>query len=235
MLNAYLTFLLISSVLVYCHYKGVYEFAGKHQISVGRFYPLWYAQNAVLIGVLSALYLFVTVVALERFKIPSPSMLPNFAISQQILANKFAFTVQNPITRTPIKITGRPKRGEVIITRMPLAPDVTFIKRVWGLPGDSVGLTQDALIINDEVFAFTFVDVKEYEYQDKLYVVDELKLRVEGHDYLFYRDRSKPFNEQAIITVPENQYFVLGDNLDHSSDSRTFGFIHQHNLLAALL
>ena len=235
MLNTYLACLALFAILVLLHHYAVALPCKRRGLACSRFYPNWFAQSAGLIASVSLGYLLIIVFVLERLVIPSPSMMPNFPVSKQILATKTAYTVQHPFVDESIKTLGSPTYGEVIVTRMPHAPEVKFLKRVWALPGDQIAVTEQGLTINEHFYPFSFITQEAYEYRESVIQVNKLSITMNGNEYWFYRDVSQPFKSWDTSTVPENMFFVLGDNLDYSADSRTFGYIHQDNLLAALL
>jgi signal peptidase I len=157
--------------------------------------------EAAAIAILLALFIRTFVV--QAFKIPSGSMEPTLLIGDHILVNKFLYGVKIPFTRKTLIPVSDPKREDVIVFIYPVDTSKDFIKRVIALPGEKLE------IIDSRVY----IDGKPY-----------------GDKYGRYtepvgRNPSGSHQDFGPITVPESQYFVMGDNRDHSYDSRFWGFV----------
>lgn len=166
----------------------------------------------------------------EPFRIPSGSMLPTLHIGDFILVNKFSYGVRLPVLNSKVLSTGEPERGDVVVFRYPKNPQVDYIKRVIGLPGDKVGYFNKTVYINGNAIA---QDVKEKNINLLSLVPARNELRFEqlgevGHDILVDPDR-RLIEGEAV--VPEGEYFVMGDNRDNSNDSRFWGTVPEGNLV----
>lgn len=167
----------------------------------------------------------------EPFRIPSGSMIPTLLVGDYILVNKFAYGVRLPVVHTKILDTGSPKRGEVAVFRFPNDPSLDYIKRIVGVPGDTVAYRDKRLFINGEA-----VEVSGGE----PYVSPETDAVVAGatryeetlgeatHDILVF---DQGFAADGVAEVPEGHYFVMGDNRDRSNDSRFWGVVPEENLV----
>lgn len=169
----------------------------------------------------------------EPFKIPSGSMIPTLLIGDFIVVNKFAYGLRLPVLNTKFLDLGEPKRGDVVVFRYPQDPSVNFIKRVIGLPGDSVTYRDKRLFINGEPVeyagsaAYLSGDVKcSTPRSDAVRHREDLGLK--RHDILIH-EAIRGRNGQWM--VPEGQYFMMGDNRDRSNDSREWGFVPEENLV----
>lgn len=158
--------------------------------------------EAAAIAVLLALFIRTFVV--QAFKIPSGSMEPTLLVGDHILVNKFMYGIKIPLIRkTLIPISG-PDRNDVIVFIYPLDKSKDFIKRVIGLPGDIIEIIDQRIYINGNL------------HQDR---------------HGFYSDRgnssarSRVKNRFGPVTVPGDHLFVMGDNRNHSYDSRFWGFV----------
>ncbi|MQA31084.1 MAG: signal peptidase I [Luteitalea sp.] len=164
--------------------------------------------ESIVIAVILALFIRTFVV--QAFKIPTGSMENNLLIGDHLLVNKFVFGPSaSAIERTLLPI-GAIERGDVVVFKYPEEPDRDFIKRVIGLPGDTVELRAKKVHINgtplDEPYVH-FIDAPRSD--SDVYEVTSFDVR----------ERYGP------VTVPANQYFVMGDNRDNSQDSRYWGFL----------
>ena len=137
-----------------------------------------------------AIFLFLYLLVVQPHKIKGASMEPNFPDGEFLLTDKISYRL------------GKPQRGDVIVFKAPESEGDEFIKRVIGLPGDSVSIQNNTVFINNK-------QLDEILYLDKAIVIS-------GGVFL---------REGATVTVPENEYFVLGDNRPRSSDSRAWGFV----------
>jgi signal peptidase I len=157
--------------------------------------------EAAAIAVLLALFIRTFVV--QAFKIPSGSMEPTLLIGDHILVNKFLYGVKIPFTRKTVVPISEPRRDDVVVFIYPVDTSKDFIKRVIGLPGDTLEIRDSKIYINGNL------------YDDK---------------YGRYVDGAGKGNPSGGFhygptTVPEHHLFVMGDNRDHSYDSRFWGFV----------
>lgn len=176
----------------------------------------------------------------EPFKIPSGSMIPTLLIGDFILVNKFSYGFKVPFSdmfTDPIYVTGpeNPKRGDVIVFKYPDRPELNFIKRVVGLPGDTVEMIDKKVYVNDEL-----IETEEFEGSKIMEDMDEkykrfnfkfLKTKTGDHTHTTIVDEDNAAHaHMQRIKVPENKFFVMGDNRDFSADSRSWGFVPHENI-----
>lgn len=156
-----------------------------------------YAQ-AIILAVLLAL--FVRSFLVQAFHIPSGSMIPTFLEGDRVLVEKFAYGVRNPVTNGVWVETGRPARWDVVVFKAPKDPGKDFVKRVVGLPGETVALEGGRL----------FIDGRET-----------------ADPYAHYDNASVPMAARNFgpMRVKEGEYLMMGDNRDNSSDSRVWGTV----------
>jgi len=189
----------------------------------------------------SLLPVFVIVLGLrsflvEPFRIPSGSMMPTLLIGDFILVNKFSYGIRLPVVNLKIIEIGKPKRGDVIVFRYPKDPTTPYIKRVVGLPGDQIEYNQvtKMLYINGEQISQKIVG--RYVGVGSGSSMTGREQRVEDFEDIKHAILVNPPspNTHAIInqwTIPENEYFVLGDNRDNSKDSRFWGTVPEELLI----
>ena len=159
----------------------------------------------------------------EPFRIPSSSMMPTLLIGDFILVNKFAYGLRLPITNTKFLPIGEPKRGDVVVFRPPHHPDEDWIKRIVGLPGDTVAYRDNTVYINGQPLQYRKVGTytgkgRGADATGATLLTEELPGR--AHPVLERDDLPYFFQGEGEWTVPQGQYFVMGDNRDNSEDSR---------------
>lgn len=179
-----------------------------------RVFSLSHVLLIVLTVVLSLRFFVV-----EVWHIPSKSMMPTYNVGDSILLNKFAYGVHDPLFNKILYANdNKPKNGDVIIFRMPDAPGVNFIKRVIGTPGDRISYHNKQLIVTD-VSGTRINGINDHA------ITDLMATSVEQY---YFKQKGMTLNEWI---VPDNSYFVMGDNRDHSHDSRFWGFVPKRNLI----
>ncbi len=166
----------------------------------------------------------------EPFRIPSGSMLPTLEVGDFILVNKFSYGIKMPAFHHTLIETGRPERGDIAVFRYPKDPSQDFIKRVVGLPGDTLVYMDKQLFINGESIRQKDVGPYALELGGRDFVF-ERRLEELGeveHDILIGPPRR---GDSIRVEVPEGHYFVMGDNRDGSDDSRRWGFVPERALV----
>ena len=154
----------------------------------------------------------------EPFQIPAGSMKPTLEVGDFILVNKFAYGIRLPVLDTKVIEINDPQRGDVMVFRFPSDPQVNYIKRVVGLPGDRIRYSSSKkLYINDRLVSETLLGQEPGSlgsaelFTEKLGQVEHM-IRKEVSRY-----RLEPGREWV---VPQGHYFMMGDNRDNSNDSR---------------
>jgi len=169
---------------------------------------------------------------IEPFRIPSGSMYPTLQIGDFIAVNKFAYGVKLPVLQTTIIPVLDPERGDVVVFKYPNDPDVDYIKRVAGLPGDKITYVGRTLFINDKAVAQKFIGkydgTESSAIMNGASIVEETFPEGNVHQILLDMDKSSP--DMNTVVVPDGHYFMVGDNRDHSNDSRFWGFVPEKNL-----
>ncbi|VWD01697.1 signal peptidase [Burkholderia lata] len=207
--------------------------------------PWWLEYTASFFPVILAVFVVRSFVV-EPFKIPSGSMVPTLLVGDFILVNKFEYGLRLPVTNTKITQGSPLSRGDVVVFRYPKDESVDYIKRVIGLPGDTVAYQDKQLTINGQPVPETplpdFFDDERQNYAKQFEETIGNKKNailnnpavppfVMGvYDYP-YRDNCTYNSRGVICKVPPGHYFMMGDNRDNSADSRYWGFVPDQNIV----
>lgn len=177
----------------------------------------------------------------QPFSIPSGSMRPTLLVGDYLFVSKYAYGYSRfSMPFSPPLFSGRiwasqPQRGDVVVFRLPSNPDIDYIKRVVGLPGDRIQVRQGVLYINDEAVSRNFMgkidnsDITEVNYPVNVY-------RETMSNGVSYDTLDLAFIPQVddtkVFEVPQGHYFMMGDNRDNSDDSRLdVGYVPEENLI----
>lgn len=202
----------------------------RHETEAGR-KDLFRAIFLVLLAVIAVRSFFV-----EPFKIPSSSMVPTLYIGDRIFVSKFNYGFSVPFSKLQIVSWGGPKRGDVIVFLFPRDEGLHYIKRVVGVPGDKIEFRgHKEILINGQA-------VVQEKVLEPLLLEQLKKESASGGEYYwevlgkhkhlvrYTRQDNYELLRRPALTVPEGNYFVMGDNRDDSYDSRAWGFVPRENI-----
>lgn len=165
----------------------------------------------------------------EPFRIPSDSMMPTLLDGDFIFVSKFAYGLRVPVLNTRIVDLGSPQRGDVVVFRKPSDPSTNYIKRLIGLPGDTVEVREKRVYVNGTELPVEIDGFYEGQGHDQARIGTEHIGSLE-HRVLYWPGRD---SREGIFIVPLGHYFFMGDNRDNSQDSRYegVGFVPEGNLV----
>lgn len=169
----------------------------------------------------------------EPFVIPSGSMIPTLEVGDYILVNKYSYGLRLPVVGTKVLPVGEPERGDVMVF-FPPHQNNYFIKRVIGLPGDRIEYRNKQLHVNEQAVPIEVVG--QFPPERPQMLIAEEQLGEEPHR-LFINPRMSTEScqrqqpEPCTWEVPAGHYFMMGDNRDHSDDSRTWGMVPEGNIV----
>ncbi len=193
--------------------------------------------------------LLIRSVVAEPFRIPSGSMVPTLAIGDHILVTKYSYGLRWPITRIPMTELDAPDRGDVVVFIFPESSEgklshwldipfppfntLDYVKRVVGLPGETIEVKNNVIYIDgtiqerSHVAKYDFVDdrcrsIPTREFEENLDGVEHAVLNATRYGLRM--------GDYGPTTVPDGHVFVMGDNRDHSADSRVWGMVPLRNI-----
>lgn len=231
------------------------DLQGKNAGSVPLPVTVDYARSFLPVA---ALVLAIRAFIFEPFRIPSDSMMPTLLDGDFIVVNKFAYGLRLPVLNTKIVSIGEPQRGDVVVFRYPPDPAINYIKRLVGLPGDTVRIKDDQLIINGKpVPAFDIGRYNDGCYSNFRLMSETLGMHTHqtlscrtpdsigaqaspacnrhmDHSYACIEPEMSGATDRGDsdeFLVPAGKYMMIGDNRDNSEDSRWWGFVPEQNLV----
>lgn len=161
--------------------------------------------------------LFVTTYVVHPMTVPTPSMEPTILVGDRLLIDKFTYR-NSFIPGVPLAPAHRLQRGDIVVFKYPDEPEVLYVKRAIGLPGETLEIRNKEVHVNGEPLD------EPYKYHSDL---ENSKGENNPHffSFDFQRDNYGP------VTIPEGHYFMMGDNRDDSADSRYFGFLPEEYVI----
>ena len=224
-----------------------YNLSAKRAVGVAE--P-WWVEYAKSFFPVILLVFCIRSFLVEPFKIPSGSMIPTLQVGDFILVNKFTFGLRLPIINQKIVPLSDPQRGDVMVFHYPENPSVDYIKRVVGIPGDTIEYRNKQLFINgieqkqtaDGDYNYVESGLNFVHTERRIEELGEHKHRLlvnpdmpnvhlgaiadfKGRENCTYDDR------QVTCKVPAGNYFMMGDNRDNSRDSRYWGFVPDNQIV----
>lgn len=212
--------------------KQKYDTAPAKEETAGEFF------KTAILAVLLAL--FIRTFFFEPFNIPSGSMLPTLQIGDYLFVSKTSYGYSKysfPFGLADFKgrmMESPPKRGDVIVFKLPSDTRIDYIKRLIGLPGDRIQVKKGRLYINGTMIDREPVGMERVESPEGGHesIMQYIETLPGGVMHRIYEESdSEALDNTDEFVVPENHYFMMGDNRDNSQDSRVIGFIPEDNLV----
>lgn len=155
--------------------------------------------------------------------VPTESMAPALTEGSRIWVNRLAYGVRSPLTGNAWFAEQYPRRGEVVVFHYPREPRTVYVKRLIGLPGDHIQIDGDRIRLNDSL-------LNPDAGHDKFWQVS-----LDGNDFVLQDDPTIESDVSLDLVVPSGHFFAIGDNIDHSEDSRTWGFVAAPHLIGRVI
>jgi signal peptidase I len=210
-----------------------------------RMAPVWLEFPASFFPVIAIVFTLRSFVV-EPFKIPTGSMIPTLEVGDFILVNKFSYGLRLPVIHTKILDVGKPERGDVMVFRYPPDPSMDYIKRVIGLPGDKIVVSNKRVSVNG--VDLPLKKLPDYLHGQKADFSSQFSTELGRHKFRYLTDDYRPvtidpmlkfphfenclYNSTGVTcTVPPGHFFMMGDNRDNSLDSRFWGFVPEENIV----
>jgi signal peptidase I len=204
----------------------------------------WWIENSVSIFPVIGFVLVLRSFLYEPFQIPSGSMMPTLLVGDFIVVEKFTYGIKDPVWRNQLVEMGKPERGDIVVFKYPQQENIDYIKRVIGVPGDTVGYNSRKEICLKKAGETTcepleLSNVKESPFALNGVPLAQLDEKIDENEHQILINPIRRYSTNDYFpragtnqwVVPEGQYFVMGDNRDHSADSRYWGFVPEANLV----
>jgi signal peptidase I len=212
--------------------------------------PVWIEYSGSFFPVIALVFVLRSFLW-EPFKIPSSSMVPTLLVGDFILVNKYAYGIRLPIVNKKVIEIADPQRGDVMVFKYPKDMSQDYIKRVIGVPGDTITYENKRLTVNGKPVEYTPLDdylddqhpIYHKQFMENLpgtaAGVPHRILNSEGKRTLDigavenfpHREACEYTYDKFTCIVPEGNYFMMGDNRDNSADSRYWGFVPDKNIV----
>lgn len=189
-----------------------------------RNFQQFWQENRQFLLLLACIVFFKSAIA-DLSSISGASMMPTLLDGDKVWVNKLAYDVKVPFTELTLASLSDPERGDIVIIDSHAA-DKRLVKRIVGIPGDTLYIQNNALVINGEPAMYEVLATEP----DSLIILEELpehahQARLSRH---YFNRTARSFGP---VTVPEDMYFVLGDNRDNSADSRVYSFVPREEII----
>ncbi len=192
----------------------------------------YYLKEALITGILVLVVLAIRSSFASTYRVPTGSMIPTILPGDHFFASQMTYGIRVPFSDFFITANKPPERGQIIVFPSPIEPDINLVKRVVAIGGDKLEVREGRLIINGKEIEVVPVPTAEAP----LGGTDVFYEKLDNHQHFVqFDDRAPSLRNLGPIDVPEAHFFAMGDNRDHSADSRYFGPVPYEKLRARAL
>jgi len=170
------------------------------------------------------------------YKLAGPSDIPTVLLVDTVIVNRAAYWVKLPYSNVALLRSGLPKRGDFVLLQLRNHPRLKypFFKRIMGLPGETIELQENRVIITGRAIPVKALNPADFAWVPKAHPIGSVVQDEDGHWITFSPGKSKHRNHPP-VRLSDRQYFVLGDNRDDSADSREFGPVPEVLLIGKVI
>jgi len=177
--------------------------------------------------------LFFVLGTFRTYMVSGNSDVPTFVSGDKLIINRSAFDITFPFSNVKLMKIGKPERGDMVLCQVREKDQKYYwLKRIMGLPGDTIELKQNKIYINRIPLKYEFLSKENFEVLDEN-LLEEYFARETGmglQHIISFSNTNGLLANYGPIVVKQNHYFVLGDNRDNSMDSRLFGMVHRNRI-----
>ncbi len=168
----------------------------------------------------------------QPYRVPTSSLAPTVVPGDLIAVKQYEYGLRLPVTNTKIIPVHEPQRGQIFLFRFPPNPQLTYVKRVIGVPGDHIQYLNKVLYINGHEEKQKLIEHTHYIDENGVYFpMNLMEENLEGIKHLIYVEPEGGETQNIDVVVPAAHYFAMGDNRDDSGDSRSWGFVPEEDLI----
>jgi len=173
---------------------------------------------------------------LRAYKLSGASDIPTVLLGDTLIVNHAAYSLKLPYSRLTLVRTGSPKRGDFVMVRLSGHPRLRFpfFKRVMGLPGETIEMRENQIIVNGQPIPATALNPADFRWVPTEHPIGQTVVNEDGHLATFTPGRS-PARNHTPVQLGQDEYFLLGDNRDNSEDSRYFGPVPRQFIVGKVL
>ena len=207
---------------------GPFKLSALSRHAVG----LWHEFKGLLLF-LFLMVIFRSAVA-DWSDVPTGSMKPTIIEGDRIFVNKMAYDLRVPLTHHSLLRLAEPQRGDIIIFDSAMS-ELRLVKRVIGVPGDVVQVRDDVVYVNSEPLGYE--STGELSTNENGALAEDVRETIQSNvaegerEYTVRMQQGGRLSDFGPVQVPDDSYFVLGDNRDNSADSRVIGFVPRHEVV----
>jgi signal peptidase I len=191
----------------------------------------WFRRHKWIVAI--AAIVIITPAYLRLYRLTGSSAAPTILLGDNLVVNRAAYDLMLPYSRMRLGRTGSPKRGDLVLALIPGGAGTVF-KRVMGLPGETIEMRENQIFVDGKAIPLRHLNRADFMWVPPTYRIGTDFWDEDGHWIAFTPEESRLANQPA-ITLKDNQYFLLGDNRDHSLDCRQWGPLSRDHILGKII